>query len=273
MYRAELIALFGQPVDENPTGLMQEAGFRAAGVNFRYLNIEVAPERLGEAVAAARTLGFRGLNLTIPHKVAVIPFLDELSDAARMIGAVNTVVFREGRAIGENTDGKGFLRALTQDAGFDPRGKRVMLLGAGGAARAIAAELLLAGAADIGLVNRSADRAQRMAQDLKLNIVPAPVVDASVDLLINATPLGLFPDVASRPDADWTQARRDLLVADAVFNPAETRLLREAKQAGFRTLDGLSMLAYQGVIGFELWTGAKAPEAIMKEALRATLVG
>ncbi|GAB4358070.1 MAG: hypothetical protein OHK0021_02350 [Bryobacter sp.] len=137
-YRAELVALFGCPVDENPTGAMQEAAFRACGLNWRYLTMEVRPADLGNAMAGAKAMGIRGLNLTIPHKVAVIPYLDALSVEADLVGAVNTVR-REGEHwIGENTDGKGFLRGLREDAGLDVRGKRAVILGAGGAARAIA---------------------------------------------------------------------------------------------------------------------------------------
>src|SRR3954469_9951428 len=148
-YKAELVAVFGQPVAENPTGVMQEAAFKAAGLEWRYLTIEVAPDKLGTAVLGARSMGFRGFNLTIPHKVAVMAFLDEIATDARMIGAVNTVRREGDRFVGENTDGKGFLRGLRQDGGIDPKGKRVVILGAGGAARAIATELGLAGTSEI----------------------------------------------------------------------------------------------------------------------------
>ena len=166
-FKAELVACFGQPVAENPTGVMQEAAFAAAGLPWRYLTIEVAPGGLVDAVRGARAMGFRGFNCTIPHKVAVLPLLDELSKEARIIGAVNTVRREGDRFIGENTDGKGFLRGLTHDAGMDPRGKRVVLLGAGGAARAIATELLLAGVEELIVVNRSVERAAPMVEDLQ----------------------------------------------------------------------------------------------------------
>ena len=276
-FKAELVACFGQPVAENPTGVMQEAAFAAAGLNWRYLTIEVAPEGLGDAVRGARAMGWRGFNCTIPHKVAVIPFLDELSREARIIGAVNTVRREGNRLIGENTDGRGFFRGLTQDAGMDPKGKRVVLLGAGGAARAIATELLLAGVEDLVVVNRSSERAAPMVDDLKqhgpIRFVPWRVsyeVSPETDLLVNATSLGLYPNVDWMPDVDLSRAR--CLVADAVFNPPVTKFLAAAQARGLRTLDGLTMLVYQGVIGFEMWTGAKPDEAVMKQTLLAAMV-
>ena len=280
-YKADLVACFGQPVAENPTGVMQEAGFAAAGLNWRYLTVEVAPAGLEDAVAGARAMGWRGFNLTIPHKVAVMQHLDDIAPEARMIGAVNTVRRDGDRFIGENTDGKGFLRALRQDAGVDPKGKRIVLLGAGGAARAIATELGLAGASEIVVVNRDGKRGQSMTEDLKRHIAGAVRllpwngtfhVPKDVDILVNGTSIGLYPDIEGMPDVDLSQAGASMLVTDVVFNPPETRLLTMASKRGLRVLDGLSMLVYQGVIGFELWTGQTAPEAVMKEALREALL-
>lgn len=279
-YKAELVAVFGQPVAENPTGVMQEAAFAALGLNWRYLTVEVSPADLGAAVMGARVMGFQGFNLTIPHKVAVMQYLDDIAPEARMIGAVNTVRREGDRFIGENTDGKGFLRGVRQDARVDPKGKRVALLGAGGAARAIATELGLAGASEIIVVNRDPKRGAAMASDLRKN-VPGNIVleswngtfrvPAGIDLLVNATSIGLYPNVDAMPDIDLSGADTAMLVCDAVFNPAETRLLRAAKDRGLAVLDGLSMLVYQGVIGFELWTGRTPPEAVMKEALRSAI--
>ena len=277
-FKAELVGCLGQPVAENPTGVMQEAAFRAAGLDWRYLTIEVAPENLADAMRGVRAFGMRGLNLTIPHKVAVIEHLDDLSEAARLIGAVNTVVRRGDRLIGDNTDGKGFLRGIRQDAGVDPEGKRVLLLGAGGAARSVAAEFLLAGAAEVIVVNRTAERGEAMVGDLRQSTGGAIrfepwretyAVPASIDILVNATSIGLFPDVSATPAIDLSHAA--CLVADAVFNPPETGLLRMARERGLPTLDGLSMLVYQGVIGFQLWTGQDPDEAVMKRALSEAL--
>ena len=277
-FKAELVGCLGRPVAENPTGVMQEAAFRAAGLDWRYLTIEVAPEDLADAMRGVRAFGMRGLNLTIPHKVAVIEHLDELTEAARLIGAVNTVVRRGDRLVGDNTDGKGFLRGMRQDAGLDPAGKRVVLLGAGGAARAVAAELLLAGAADILVVNRGEQRGRSMVADLqrstqgRIRFEPwrgTYAVSAEADIFINATSIGLYPAAGVAPDVDLGQAR--CLVADAVFNPPETGLLRMARERGLPTLDGLSMLVYQGVVGFQLWTGQDPDEAAMKRALAEAL--
>jgi shikimate dehydrogenase len=279
-FQAELVACFGQPVAENPTGAMQEAAFEALGLNWRYLTIEVPPAKLKDAMTGVRALGLRGLNLTIPHKVAVMQHLDEISRDAAIIGAVNTVRREGDRLIGENTDGKGFLRSVRVDAGVDPKGKRVAILGAGGAARAIATELALAGAAEIIVVNRSVARAEPMVRDLHA-ATSCPVrfeewrgvwrVPREIDLLVNATSIGLFPDVDAMPPVELSDARADLLVADAVFNPPETRLLAAARRLGLRTLDGLSMLVYQGVIGFQMWTGQNPPEEVMKVALARAL--
>jgi len=279
-FKAELVACFGQPVAENPTGVMQEAAFHALGLNWRYLTVEVPPAKLRDAILGVRAFGMRGINLTIPHKVAVMEHLDAIAPDAAVIGAVNTVRREGDRLIGENTDGKGFLRGVRRDAGVDPKGKRVAVLGAGGAARAIVTELALAGTEDVLVVNRSADRGERMVADLAAKTKAAIRferwqgtwrVPGDVDLLVNATSIGLYPDVEAMPPVDLSDARAGMLVCDAVFNPPETRLLAAARQRGLPVLDGLSMLVYQGVIGFQLWTGQDPPEAVMKQALRNAL--
>ncbi len=279
-YKAELVGVLGDPVAENPTGVMQEAAFRATGLNWRYLTIQVKPDDLADAIKGVRAFGMRGINLTIPHKVEVIQYLDEIAPDAQKIGAVNTVRRVGDHLIGENTDGKGFLRGLQVDAHFDPAGKRVVILGAGGAARAISTELALAGAAELLIVNRTKQRGEDMVNDVRyrtgaaISYIPwkeTYVVPPEVDLLVNATSIGLYPHVDDMPDVNLERAKPDLLVCDVVFNPVETRLLRAARERGLPTLDGLSMLVYQGVIGFELWTGRDAPEAVMKAALKEAL--
>lgn len=279
-FKSELVACFGQPVAENPTGEMQEAAFQKAGMAWRYLTIEVSPENLEAAVNGARAMGWRGFNCTIPHKVAVIPLLDSLSREAALIGAVNTVRRDGDQFIGENTDGKGFLRGVRQDAGIDPQNKRVVLLGAGGAARAIATELLLAGVADLLVLNRTIDRGQAMVADLAAKS-GGPIrfepwlenyeIPATTDILVNATSIGLYPDVDAMPSIQLGTVPPHCLVCDAVFNPPETRLLAAARARGLPVLDGLSMLVYQGVTGFQLWTGHDPDEAAMKAALRTAL--
>jgi len=275
-YKSELVGVLGYPVAENPTIVMQEAAFRELGLNWRYLNLEVPPERLPDAIKGLRAMGFQGFNLTIPHKVAVIPLLDEIAPDAALIGAVNTVRCVGEHLIGENTDGKGFLRGVREEARVDPKGKRVVLLGAGGAARAIAVELALAGVAEITVYNRSQSRGSVMVSDL----VARTSVKATfhvwtdtyhttpdIDILVNSTSIGLYPDVDAMPDVDLSDAHSSLLVCDVIPNPPQTPFMRAAKARGLQTLTGLSMLVFQGVIGFEMWTGHKAPEAVMKAAL------
>ena len=279
-YLAELVGVLGQPVAENPTGVMQEAGFQEVGLNWRYLNIEVSPAKLSEAMVGVRAFNMAGINLTIPHKVAIMEYLDEIEDDAGIIGAVNTVYRKDGKLIGANTDGKGFLKGVTTDAGVDPKGKKVVMLGAGGAARAIGTELILAGVESLTVVNRTVERGQTMVDHLKSqtngNITFVQwdgtyAVAEDVDMLVNATSIGLYPDVDAMPDVNLSQAQGDMLVADAVFNPPKTKLLELAEKHNLPTLDGLSMLVYQGVIGFEIWTGQTAPEAVMKDALQKAL--
>jgi len=227
-----------------------------------------------------RAFGMQGINLTIPHKVAVLPHLDEIAPDAALIGAVNTVRRAGDRLIGENTDGKGFLRGLREKGGVDPKGKRAVVLGAGGAARAIVAELALAGAADVLVVNRSGKRGEEMVADLasrtraaiRFQLWPDMFsVPAGADILVNATSIGLYPDVDSMPPVDFGAARPGMLVCDVVFNPPETPFLKTARARGLKTVDGLAMLVYQGVIGFELWTGRTPPLEIMTQALRTAL--
>jgi shikimate dehydrogenase len=273
-FRQELVGVFGQPVDENPTQPMVEAAFAAAGLDWRYLTIEVAPEALVDAVRGARAMGFRGFNCTIPHKVAVVEHLDRLSEAAALIGAVNCVVREGDRLLGENTDGAGFLAALRRRR--DPDGARVVLLGAGGAARAIAVELALAGAGSITVVNRGSERGGELGALLK-PLVPEVAIDspedgfrvpAGTDLVVNATSIGLYPDVEAAVPLVLDEVAAAALVADVIPNPPETRFLREAAALGCETLDGLEMLVEQGRIGFELWTGVEPDTHVMRAALR-----
>jgi len=273
-YKEELVGVFGFPVADDPTCVMQNAAFAAAHLFWRYLTVEVKPEDLPAAVAGARAMGWRGFNCTIPHKVAVIPLLDEVAPDAKLIGAVNTVRRDGDRFIGENTDGKGFMRGLREK--LDPAGKRIVILGAGGAARAISVELALARAGEVIIVNRGYDRGAALAEHLRRNIganaqfvhwARTYPVGVDVDVLVNATSIGLYPDVDALPDVSLDQARRNLLVCDVIPNPPNTPLIKLAASRGMATINGLAMLVYQGVIGFELWTGVKPDETVMKAAL------
>lgn len=273
-FKQELTACFGQPVSENPTQVMMEAAYRHHGLDWRYLTIEVAPHDLATGVAGARAMGFRGFNCTIPHKVAVIAHLDGLGESASLMGAVNCVVRRGEKLIGENTDGKGFVKSLKELV--DPTGKRAVIFGAGGAARAIGVEVALAGATEITIVNRSPSRGKELAALLtdkvrvKTNLVAWDqdyVVPEGVDIVINATSIGLFPDVDARLALDVNSLRSGMVVADVIPNPPKTRLVRDATARGCKVIDGLGMLVNQGIIGVHYWSGIEPDAAVMRKAL------
>ncbi len=273
----EIVCCIGQPVAGNPTQYMMEKAFVAAGLDWRYLTLEVPPEKLADAVCGLRALGFKGANFTIPHKVAVIPLLDELSPAAEMMGAVNCVNRVGDKLVGENTDGKGFVQSLREFG--ELTGKRVVVLGAGGAARAIAVELGLSGVGEITIVNRSAIRGEELAALLRERVKISSqfvhwegdyAIPAEADIVVNATSIGLG-DSAARVPIDVESLRPELIVADVIFNPPQTWLLRTAADHGCRTLDGLGMLVNQAVIGFRIWTGIEPDAAVMREALEEFL--
>lgn len=280
-YRAEITGVFGDPVEGNPTGVMEEAAYAACGLNYRYLTLKVTPDDFPAAMASIHALHMKGMNLTMPHKIAVLPYLDELSQAASIIGAVNTIVVKDGKLFGENTDGKGFVQAL-KNQGINPAGKRIVMLGAGGAAKAIAVECALAGAASVTVVNRTESRAEELAQVIRehtqteaagVKWTPGHPVPADTDILINATSIGLAPDSDKKPDIDYDTITDTMIVSDVVFNPADTLFLREAGNRGAQTVNGLGMLACQGALNFTLWTGAEAPLQIMEDTLRKEFEG
>lgn len=273
-FLSRLTGSFAMPADENPTVAMVEAAYRHHGLDIRYINCEVPPQHLGDAVRGARAMGWIGFNCSIPHKVAVIAHLDGLAPSAEIIGAVNCVVNRDGRLVGENTDGQGFVASLRQVV--DPAGKAVVLLGAGGAARAIAVETALADAASITVVNRDPGRGRELvalindrtgAQAKFAAWHGAFAVPASADILVNATSIGLFPDTEARPDLVTESLRPDLVVADVIPNPPRSRLIRDAEARGCTVLDGLGMLVNQGVIGIRLWTGVDVESSVMRDRL------
>jgi shikimate dehydrogenase len=267
----------GQPVAGNPTQFMIERAFAAAGLDWRYLTLEVAPEHLADAIRGFRAMGFTGGNLTIPHKVAVIQHLDGLSEAAELMGAVNCINRVGDKLIGENTDGKGFVQSLSEVT--SPEGKKVTILGAGGAARAIAVELGLSGVSEITVVNRSAERGQELVNLLNERVKVAAkfalwegkyAVEEGTDIVINATSIGLG-NATARVPLDYDSLRPTMLVADVIFNPPQTVFLTEAAQRGCKTLDGLGMLVNQGVIGFKIWTDVDPDANVMREALEEYL--
>lgn len=273
----ELVGSMSQGAAGNPTVAMIEAAFRHHGLPWRYINMEVKPADLADAVRGARAMGFRGFNLSMPHKVSVIPLLAGLGESAAVIGAVNCAVLRDGQFIGENTDGKGFLASLRSV--IDPTGKRVVLVGAGGAARAVAVELALAGAQSVTVVNRTEDRGRELVETLRnktevtAELVPwrgSYAVPDEVDVLINATSIGLY-DPEAKLALDLDSLHSGLVVADVVFSPPRTRLLREAEAHGCTVLDGLGMLVNQGVIGVQYWSGIEPDAVVMRRSLEEAL--
>ena len=274
-YRSQLVGCFGDPVDENPTGVMEEAAFAAAGVDFRYLTMRVEAGKLGDAFAGIRAMNFRGINLTIPHKVEGLKYRDSLSRAAQIIGAVNMVVIEDGKTFGENTDGRGYLMSLEQ-AGIDIRGKNLTVLGAGGAARAICVESALAGAAKVTVINRSEERGEELAAlirektDAEAVYLPwtaGMAVPADTDILANATSIGLFPNVDQKPEIDYDSVTKDMVVTDVIFNDPNSLFLQESAKRGAKTIDGLGMLINQGALNFKLWTGVDPSYEVMRAVL------
>jgi shikimate dehydrogenase len=270
-FLSRLVGSFATPAAENPTVAMIEAAFVHHGIDARYINCEVAPADLADAVRGAKAMGWLGFNCSIPHKVAVIAHLDELGQSAATIGAVNCVVRRGARLVGENTDGKGFVESLRTLV--DPAGKKLTLFGAGGAARAIAVESALAGASAITIVNRDPVRGGELVALINEK-TPAVAylavwertvtVEEDSDLIVNATSIGLYPDVEGRLDLDMASLRPNMIVADVIPNPPRTLLIREAEQCGCRTLDGLGMLVNQGVISIKHWTGIDVEPGVMR---------
>ena len=268
----EITASFAQPAAENPTVEMIEAAYRHHHLPWRYINFEVPPDKLAAAVQGARAMGFAGFNCSLPHKVQVIQHLDGLGESAEIMGAVNCVVRRNGKYIGENTDGKGFLKSLEERV--SPRGKKLVLLGAGGAARAIGVEVALAGASHVIVVNRDVQRGEELATLLN-DKTPASAefvvwsgdydVPDTADVLVDATSVGLFPDVSARLKLNLDSLRPTLLVADVIPNPLRTNLIQDAEARGCTVIDGLGMLVNQGVISIKYWTGADVEPSVMRD--------
>jgi shikimate dehydrogenase len=273
-FLSQLTGSFAQPAAENPTVAMIEAAYRHHGLDWRYINCEVPPEKLADAVRGARAMGWAGFNCSLPHKVAVIQHLDGLGESAAIMGAVNCVVRRGGQYIGENTDGKGFVLSLVEHV--DPRGKKLVLLGAGGAARAIGVETALAGVSEIIVVNRSRERGQQLAE-LIANKTPARAsfaqwqgdyrVPQGTDIVVQATSIGLFPDVNARVPLDLDSLAPGTVVADVIPNPPRTRLVREAAARGLTAIDGLGMLVNQGVISILYWVNINVEPGVMRARL------
>ena len=278
--KTKVCGIIGDPVEHTMSPVMHNTAFKELGIDYRYVSFRVRQEEVGKAIEGMRSLDIRGLNVTIPHKVAVIPFLDKLDPLAETIGAVNTIVNDDGVLTGYNTDATGFLQAL-RGKGVEPAGKKIVILGAGGASRAISfslaerdtylvilnRQLELAWAEN--LARRISQLFEKEVKAMVLNDKNLEVVLEWADILVNATSVGMSPDVDGTP-LPARLLKPGQAVFDIVYNPIKTRLLREAEVAGAQTIGGLDMLVWQGALSFEKWTGQQAPFDLMKkEAVKA----
>lgn len=275
-YLDHLVGVFGQPVAENPGVVIQDAAFQALGLErWHFLTLDVDKDKLADAINGLKAFKMRGINCTIPHKIAVMQYLDEISESAKIIGAVNTVVNDNGHLFGENTDGKGFMMSLESN-GIDVKGKKAVVLGAGGASRAICVEMGLAGAAEITIVNRSRPLAEELLKILRANTKAKAdfvewkdryAVPADTDIVINATSVGLYPNVEDIPNIDLDSITPAMFVQDVIPNPTETALIKEMRRRGIRCATGAGMLINQAALNIEMWTGLKPDKDVMYQAL------
>lgn len=272
-YQKQWTGVFGDPVDDNPTVVMEQAAFDAAGIPMEYLTIQVKKGQLEAAMQGMRAMNFTGINITMPHKGEVLKYLDEISESARTMGAVNTVYWKNGKLVGENTDGKGFLKSL-QDEKVPIEGKKAVILGAGGAARAIAVELAGAGIQTIVVINGNEQHGKTLvdiinektgAEGVLVHWKGEVHIPEDTDILVNATPIGFVDD--KKPAIVYEDLKEGMVVCDVIPNKAWTEFLLEARDRGLKTFNGLQMLINQGAIAYELWTGEKAPVSVMREAM------
>jgi len=272
--KTRVCAIIGDPVEHSLSPVMHNAAFKELGLNLVYVAFTVTRNELKDAISGARSLGMRGLNVTMPHKNAVMSYLDETDSTAKAIGAVNTILNEQGKLIGFNTDGVGALRALKEN-GISPDGKKMLIVGAGGAAKAIAFQAAQE-VEELVILNRTSEKAEQLAEVLRREFgkrVNGGALSAEVlkkelkttDILVNATSVGMHPDV-NRSPVPSDLLRRDLCVMDIIYNPLETKLVTDAKAVGAKVVLGLEMLLYQGAVAFEIWTNCPAPVEVMKEA-------
>ncbi|MDF2659716.1 MAG: shikimate dehydrogenase [Paenibacillus sp.] len=265
--------VFGDPIKHSKSPVMHNRAFRELGLNAAYAAFHVRQGQLKDAVAGIRAMQFRGVNVTIPHKLEVMDYLDEISEDAVAIGAVNTIVNDDGKLTGYNTDGIGYVRSLKEEAGFAAAGKKVLMLGAGGAARGVAYALAKEGASAVYIANRTVSKAVQLADSIRpfttsegIGFDSIADVRDEIDLIVHNTEVGMHPNVDEvLIDTSWFH--EGLTVSDIVYNPLVTRLLREAAERGAKTHGGLGMFIYQGAYAFEYWTGREAPVAAMREAV------
>ena len=277
-----LCAVFGSPIRHSASPAMHNAAFAALGLNWRYLAFEVNPNNLRAAIEGARAMNFAGVNLTVPHKLLAVEMVDELDASAQTWGAVNTINFvpdanGKVRAIGYNTDADGLANSLREDLDLSLRGAKILLLGAGGAGRTAALKLASESVAELFLVNRTASKAEEIAVEIKKQFPSVKVAvgypKSDVDLLLNATSLGLKVGDVSPLDNKQFSPKQAIAVYDMIYKPAETPLLVSARVAGCRTANGIGMLVRQGAKAFEIWTGQKPPVDVMRRAVEGSVYG
>ncbi len=264
--KTALYGVFGNPIAHSLSPLMHNLAFESCGINSVYLAFNVTD--IETAVNGIKALNIKGVSVTIPHKITVMEYLDEIDQNALKIGAVNTIVNRDGMLSGFNSDGIGAMMALKQKTAIDNR--RIALIGAGGAARAIA-DAVTTAKAGLTIINRTRSRGEALARDFNADFLPPQEISQrKFDILINTTPLGMTPNIHSMPiPAD--ELSREMVVMDIVYNPLKTKLLQEAEKKGCQTVDGLAMFVYQGAFQFELWTGRKAPVNLMRKTVEKAL--
>lgn len=272
-----LLGVMGDPIAQSKSPLMHGAALRALGLPGAYVPLHITPDKLGEAVQAIRTLGFRGVNVTIPHKVAVMEYLDRLDASAVEVGAVNTIVNDNGILTGFNTDGIGYVRSLKAEAAPELSGSRILVIGAGGAARGIVSALLKEQPASVLIANRNEDRAHQLAAGFSgrgsvagAGMEAVPGVIGGMDIVINTTSVGMYPYMEELP-IDPAGLHEGMVVSDLIYNPLHTRLLEEALKRGCTVHGGLGMFVYQGAYAFEYWTGLAAPAEIMRQTIAECL--
>jgi shikimate dehydrogenase len=280
--KTSLVGLIGWPVAHSLSPSMHNAAFAELGLEWAYVPLPVRPDDVAQALKGLAALSFVGANVTVPHKQAVMRYMDELSDAARITGAVNTIHLQHGKFYGYNTDAIGFLNSL-KEANCDPQGMRVAVLGAGGAARAVVFALARGGAGSIIVLNRTAERGAFLVGDLAaafpnssltfeaLTAESLAVLDNTVDLVINSTSVGMYPNLEASPWPADVPMPANVIFCDLVYNPLETVFLARARAAGAATIDGLGMLVHQGAYAFEKWTGQPPPIDVMRQACLSKL--
>ena len=279
-YLDHLVGVFGQPAAENPGVVIQDAAFKAMGLErWHFLTLDVDKDKLEDAVRGMIAFKMHGINCTIPHKIEVMKYLDEISESAKLIGAVNMIVNNDGHLFGDNTDGKGFMESL-RSRGLDVKGKKVLIFGAGGAARAICVELGLAGVGEITVVNRTRSMGEALIGIIRDSTGAkchyeswegSFKVPEDTDILVNATSIGLYPDVEAIPDIDLDTILPHMFVQDVIPNPTQTALIREMQKRGIPCETGAGMLINQAALNIEMWTGRKPDKAVMLAALEEAL--